>query len=153
MPPFARSFILAAAALAAIPAVGQAAEKLSVYVDEATILKLPDRLGTVVIGNPAIADISVQGNGIAVVTGRGFGVTNILMLDAGGRIVKELSVSVRAKTDGVVTVFRGTSRESYSCLPRCEPTLRLGDAPDYHGAVLGGITTHGGPPAPGAAAR
>ena len=35
-------------------------EKIVVHLDSATVIKLPDRTTTVVIGNPLIADISVQ---------------------------------------------------------------------------------------------
>jgi Flp pilus assembly secretin CpaC len=34
----------------------------------------------VIIGNPTIADVSVQGGNLLVVTGKSFGVTNIISL-------------------------------------------------------------------------
>ena len=44
--------------------------------DEARIMKLPDRATTVVIGNPLIADLSIQPGGLAVITGKCYGATN-----------------------------------------------------------------------------
>ncbi len=45
------------------------ADEISVSVDEAKIMKLPDRVATIVIGNPLIADAALQGGGNLVLTG------------------------------------------------------------------------------------
>jgi hypothetical protein len=34
-------------------------------------------------------------------------------------------------------VYRGVERESYSCAPKCERRITLGDSTDYFGATLG----------------
>jgi len=47
-----------------------AAEPIDVALDQATVLQLPERATTVVVGNPLIADLSVQRSGLAVVTGK-----------------------------------------------------------------------------------
>ena len=41
------------------------------------------------IGNPLIADASVQPGGIMVVTGKGYGVTNLVALDRDGATLME----------------------------------------------------------------
>src|SRR5580692_7656889 len=107
-----------------------AAEAISVVLDQAKISKVPDRTSTVVVGNPLIADVSIQAGGTMVVTGKGYGVTNLIALDRTGKVLAEQLVRVRSPSDSVV-VYRGTARESYSCAPYCERRITLGDAPDY----------------------
>lgn len=114
------------AALAAPPPA--AWESVVVKVDHAKVVRLPEKAQTVIVGNPAIADVSVQRNGVMVVTGKSFGVTNLIALDASGALLAESLVRVGASSDSVLTVQRGLDRESYSCAPSCEPIARLGDA-------------------------
>lgn len=101
---------------------------LTVMVDRAKVIRLPERTQTVVIGNPAIADLAVQKNGIVVVTGKSYGTTNLIALDGAGNLLAESSVSVAAPSEAVVVVQRGLDRQSYSCTPNCQPSVSLGDA-------------------------
>jgi len=119
------------------PGAGEPSENetFRVMVDHAKVVRLPERTQTVIVGNPMIADITVQRNGILVVTGKAYGATNLIALDAAGVLLAESMISVQAPTDAVVTVQRGLARESYSCTPTCQPSLRLGDSPEYFGGV------------------
>lgn len=110
-------------------------ETVTVMVDHAKVVRLPDRTQTVIVGNPMVADITIQRNGIIVVTGKSYGATNLIALDSTGMLLAESMISVQAPVDSVVTVQRGLARESYSCTPTCQPSLRLGDSQDYFGAV------------------
>ena len=113
------------------------ADTLSINVDQAQIMHLPEKIATIVIGNPLIADATLQSGGILVVTGKGYGATNLLALDRSGRVVMEKTVQVLgAGTADLVTVYRGVERESYSCAPNCERRITLGDAPGYFNATL-----------------
>lgn len=104
------------------------AESVTVNVDEARILKLPERVATIVIGNPLIADATLQGGGILVITGKGFGSTNLLALDRAGKAIMEKTVLVQGPVgDHLVVVYKGVARESYSCTPVCAPRITLGD--------------------------
>lgn len=126
--------LLAAAALGAAPA---RAETVVVSVDEARILKMPDRVATIVIGNPLVADASLQGGGILVVTGKGFGSTNLVALDRAGKVVMDKTVQVQGPVSGdLVVVYKGVERESYSCAPECERRLTLGDSAAYFNGIL-----------------
>ncbi len=116
-------------ALAASPT--RAADTITVAVDQATISKLPERVTTLVIGNPLIADVSVQSGGLLVVTGKGYGATNLIALDRGGAVLAERNIEVVGPRDRVVVVYRGVNRETYSCMPFCEPRMTLGDGQDY----------------------
>jgi Flp pilus assembly secretin CpaC len=114
-----------------------ASEPVTVMIDHAKVLRLPDRTQTVIVGNPIIADVSIQKNGIIVLTGKSYGRTNLIALDAAGTLIAESMISVQASSDAVVTVQRGLERESYSCTPSCQPSLLLGDAAKYFSEVGG----------------
>src|SRR5215212_2210017 len=112
-------------------------EPVTVMIDHARVLRLPERTQTVIVGNPIIADVSVQKSGVLVLTGKSYGRTNLIALDAGGGLIAESMISVQAPNDSVVTVQRGLDRESYSCTPSCQPSLLLGDANKYFAEVGG----------------
>ena len=115
---------LAAGLWTQTPARG-ADEVVSINVDQAQLLNLPDRVATIIIGNPLIADATVQGGGGLVVTGKGYGMTNLLALDRNGRVLMSRMVEVRgAGTSDVVTVYKGIERE----ILQLRAELR---APDY----------------------
>lgn len=120
------------------------AESVMVMVDHAKVVRLPEKVQTVIVGNPAIADVAIQKNGVMVVTGKSFGVTNLIALDASGVLLAESLVRVGADTDSVLTVQRGLERESYSCTPVCQPAVQLGDAQKYFGEVGSQATTRNG---------
>ena len=113
-----------------------AGDTIDVLLDQAQIVKLPDHVGTIVVGNPLIADISIQAGGMLVVTGKGYGRTNIIVLDCGGNVLMDKAVQVQGPRDNVVVIYRGAERESYSCAPNCERRITLGDAPAYFDATL-----------------
>jgi hypothetical protein len=117
---------------------------LDVTVDRASVIRAPDNVATVIIGNPLIADATTQKNGVMVITGKSFGSTNIMLLDGTGALLSETVVNVRRAADGVVVVQRGPKRESFSCNPRCEPSLAIGDNPEYFGQTAGQITQRSG---------
>lgn len=138
---------VSAALLAAVPAY---AEVVSVNPDEARIMRLPPGAATVVIGNPMIADASLQGGNILVLTGKGYGSTNLLVLDRGGRVILDRTVQVETpKSADLVVVYRGTKRESYSCAPECAPRITLGDDIEFFDQTQSQIGKRvGGGPAP-----
>jgi Flp pilus assembly secretin CpaC len=126
--------------LVALLASGQHAaadptETVTVVVDRAMIIPAPQGTATLVIGNPAIADTSIQRNSIIVLTGKSYGTTNLVAIDSSGKTIKEMLINVRSPEDKVITVHRGVERESYSCMPNCERTLRMGDSPDFFNGV------------------
>jgi hypothetical protein len=135
-------FLAAAGVIGTTPAE---ADTLSINVDQAQILHLPEKIATIVIGNPLIADASLQSGGILVVTGKGYGATNLLALDRAGRVVMEKTVKVLgAGTEDIVTVFKGVERESYSCAPNCERRITLGDSVGFFNATLTESATRNG---------
>ena len=121
--------------------VAQAAEVVEVLMDQAKIVDLPQSTLTVVIGNPLIIDITMlQSSGKMVLTGKGFGETNLLAVDRNGQVVGESTVRVR-EPSGNVVVQLGTERETYHCSPRCQPTVALGDAARHLSETVNQIST------------
>ena len=112
------------------------ADFIQVTLDQAKLVKLPTGAETIVIGNPAIADITVQKNGVMVITGRTAGRTNFIALDSSGAIISESTVTVTNMTQGRVVVLRGTDQSSYDCSPNCLPTIALGDEEKHFGKVV-----------------
>src|SRR4051812_45842756 len=113
-----------------------AADTLTVTLDQATVMKLPEKVATIVVGNPLIADVAVQSGGLVVVTGKGYGSTHLIALDRTGTRLMERSVVVRGAAGQSVQVFRGMERETYSCTPDCERRITLGDSATYFQATI-----------------
>jgi len=133
----AAALLLAVGLAATAVQAASAAETVEVVVDHAKVVRLPERAQTVIVGNPGIADVSVQRNGVMVVTGKSFGVTNLIALDAAGTLLAESLVRVGAASNSMLTVQRGLERESYSCTPSCQPAVQLGDATKFFSDVGG----------------
>jgi len=123
--------------LAALVAPATAAEPIVVLLDQAKVVKVPERAATVVIGDPLIADLSVQPGGIAVITGKGYGATNVIVMDTAGAVLMEKMIEVKGPRDPIVVVYRGVNRNTYSCTPECAPRITLGDDTDYFNKTLG----------------
>jgi Flp pilus assembly secretin CpaC len=121
------------------PAVCLAAsdpDRIAVYVDQAKLVKLPAKVSTIVVGNPLIADVTLQSGGIIVVTGKGYGATNFIAMDRNGEVLVDRQIQVEGPTDQLVTVYRGVERESYSCMPICQRRVTLGDGDGYFKSVM-----------------
>ena len=113
--------------LAVSTASAIAEEPIAVRLDQAVVLKLPERATTIVIGNPLIADLSIQPGGLAVITGKGYGATNVIAMDHSGVVMMEKVVEVRGPSGPIVVVYRGATRQTYSCTPDCVTRVTLGD--------------------------
>lgn len=132
-------FLSLAAGLLLWPAVSLAApdpDRIAVYVDQAKLVKLPAKVSTIVVGNPLIADVTLQSGGIIVVTGKGYGATNFIAMDRAGEVLVDRQIQVEGPTDQLVTVYRGVERESYSCMPICQRRITLGDGETYFRSAL-----------------
>ena len=141
-------FLALAVGLAPAPALAAAdsakPEVLQITLDQAKVAALPAGTRTLVVGNPAIADVTMLKGGAAmVVTGKGYGETNLIALDAEGNIIEEKNIDVEP-TRSVLVVQRGESRESYWCNPICMPTVQLGDENKAFTEASGQISARNG---------
>lgn len=111
------------------------AHDLTVIYDQSRLLRLPEPIEKVVIGNPSIADVTVNGTYSLVLTGKSFGTTNLIVLGQSGEVVLEERIIVRADEAYAIRVYRGTSRQTYVCSPFCSPSLTAGDDAGFFESV------------------
>jgi hypothetical protein len=141
---FAQTAAIIAFVFGAGTASAIANETITLMLDRATVIRSPAKTSMVVIGNPAIADVSVQKNGVMVLTGKSFGETNLLALDDQGQLVSESWIKVQAASRSNVVVYRGAETETYSCTPNCQPTIALGDSEKHFSKAGGQLGTRNG---------
>lgn len=132
------SYAVAAVVIAAVPA---AAGDLVVRYDQSQLLRLPRPATEVIIGNPSIADVALQGGNLLVVTGKTFGITNVIALDGDRNVIQDQRVIVERDDRRVVNLHKGAARQTYSCTPNCEPNLTIGDDKSFFETVSGHNST------------
>ncbi len=115
---------------------GPESKSIAVNVDQAKLVKLPPKVATIVVGNPLIADVTLQPGGLIVVTGKGYGATNFIAMDRAGEVLVDRIIQVEGPTDQLVTVYRGIERESYTCMPICQRRVTLGDGDHFFKAAM-----------------
>lgn len=142
-PKLPRRLLVAAALVAAgaSQSAMAASNVVQVLVDQATLVRLDRPAAEIVVGNPSIADVSVQSGKVLVVTGKSFGETNLIVMDADGKVVANRQLIVQEPRTGFVTMYRGSARQTLHCAPHCTPPLVIGDTPDIFGAIASQITT------------
>jgi hypothetical protein len=109
-------------------------QELVVKTDQTQLISISGTPGTVVVGNPSIADVTVHGNKLFV-HGRAFGSTNLIILDENGNQLSALDVTVMLGGENNLAVYKAGARFSYVCAPGCEATLQSGDAANYFGDI------------------
>ncbi|MGK2742138.1 pilus assembly protein N-terminal domain-containing protein [Tepidicaulis sp. LMO-SS28] len=119
----------AAFSLAALLAAPALAASLQVEVNQTKPYKLPRAANTVIVGNPAVAGVTVDSNDRVFVLGRTYGRTNLIALDRDGEIIVDMPVNV-VNAAGIVTLNAGAQQRSFNCTPRCERVLDPTDAPE-----------------------
>ena len=149
MAPRSNSSLLAATTLAlavttaSLPA--RALEVIDVVLDQVKIIQLPENAVTLVIGNPLMVDVTMlRANNKMILTGKGFGQTQVVALDAAGEAIGESLIKVSADDTKNLVVQRGLERESYHCNQRCQLTYALGDATRHMGETAGQIQSRNG---------
>ncbi|MCI5078030.1 pilus assembly protein N-terminal domain-containing protein [Oricola sp.] len=93
---------------------------IRVVLNQAKIVKLSQAAATVIVGNPEIADATVRDAQTLILTGRGFGQTNLVILDAGGNPILDERISVSRENGTALRIYRQANIETLSCEPYCE---------------------------------
>ena len=132
-----RSALVAAvsgvAALLAAPSA--TALDLTLEVDHARAIRLPEPASAVIVGNPVIADVTPHDGSLFLLTGKTFGATNVIALDDEGRQIYEAEVHVIDAAGGRLVVNRGLARESYVCAGECQRLPVPGDSTEAFDAA------------------
>lgn len=128
------AFLSTAMLIVNIPAA-YAGAPISLQTDQTQMIALASEPGTVVVGNPSIADVSVNGKQVFL-HGRAFGSTNIIILDASGNQMASFDVMIQHDSPNDVAIFTADSKKetravrvSYTCAPLCQREMIPGD--DY----------------------
>ena len=120
-------------------------ETLVVTIDQARVVNVPTGTEALIVGNAAIADLTLlKQGGKVIITGKGFGETNFIALDAAGNSLSQSLIHVVAGSNALL-VQRGMDRQSYACGPpsrQCMPTAKLGDDAKYFGEAAGQVKDH-----------
>ncbi len=113
---------LLAMSIGAMPAAAD--QGIEVTMNQAKVVKLARAADTIIIGNPDIADASVQDASTIVLTGKGFGVTNLVILDETGTPIIDEQITVTRATASSVRIYRRASIQTLSCTPYCESSYK-----------------------------
>jgi Pilus formation protein N terminal region len=118
-------------------------ETLTVTIDQARLVRVPPGTEALIVGNAAIADVTLLKQGSTmVITGKRFGETNFIALNGEGKTLKESLIRVVGGKNGLL-VQRGMDRQSYACAEeQCLPTMKLGDDSKYFNEVAGQVKDH-----------
>jgi len=116
------ALVLAAALSGSVQA--HADTGIHVVMNQATVLKLARPADTVVVGDPEIADAVVKDSRTVVLTGKGFGMTNIVIMDAEGGAIVDDQVLVSRSVANTVRVYRRAFVQTLSCSPFCETSQK-----------------------------
>lgn len=116
--------VIVVSSLLATQQAGIASSAIEVVMNQAKIVKLARPADTIVIGNPAIADAAVQDSSTIVLTGKGFGVTNLVVLDTDGNPIVDEQVVVSRDSPFSVRVYKRANVQTLSCTPMCESSFK-----------------------------
>jgi Flp pilus assembly secretin CpaC len=123
--PFARRIATATPALILLVAAASVqAQSLNVEIDRSSRIGLNGSAASVIVGNPAIADVTVVDANTLFVTGKGYGVTEIVAVDAIGRTLFQGEIVVTGGSTGSVRVWRGAQPTELACAASCSPSVR-----------------------------
>lgn len=117
--------------LIAAPASAADGVPINVNVNMARILRINAPAATVIVGNPGIADVTIQDPQTLILTGKSYGQTNLIILDSAGNPIADTLIEVVQMQAGVMTVYQGQSRTSLACAPVCQNMIMMGDAPGF----------------------
>ena len=117
---------------ASVPAQAGNTQSYTVELNKTEVVRLPGAAASIVVGNPKIADVTVQSSDLIFVVGRGYGETNLIILDAQGNTMMNANLQVvNTLPRNGVRLYNGKARETYSCIPFCGPSPVLGDQGDF----------------------
>ena len=99
----------------------EATEVITVEIGKAMLVQLSTTPKVVMLGNPNIADVVMQDNGLPFLLGKEPGETNLMILSGKGEVLISSPVIVAPAQKRHVTIDRGQEIFTLSCNPRCVP--------------------------------
>lgn len=123
---------------------GDEPASLQITIDRAKVVRIAKAADTIIVGNPSIVDATIQDSRTIVLTGRNFGVTNLIILDADGDPIVDETIVVKGHETNTVRIYRQSIRETLACSPVCENTLTIGDEANTFANVESQIKSRNG---------
>ncbi|HEV8388387.1 MAG TPA: pilus assembly protein N-terminal domain-containing protein [Dongiaceae bacterium] len=137
-------FMVAAGITLSVASSAHAADALTVELDGARILKLDSPASDIVIGNPNVADVTVQTPNRLVIIGRAPGVTRLIVM-TDGTVSMDTQVVVAAKgVSAQVSVLapdgNNITETEFACSDRCTvvPGTKRTSGSSGGGGAIGG---------------
>jgi Flp pilus assembly secretin CpaC len=117
-------FLLAAALIATPFCATAQTRALNVEIDRSARVQLNGAAASVIVANPAIADVTVVDANTLFIVGKGYGVTEVVAVDGTGRTLFQREVVVTGGSTGTVRVWRGGQATEMACGSSCAPSVR-----------------------------
>jgi Flp pilus assembly secretin CpaC len=133
--------LTAAVLVAALAASGASAGQIWLTMDQVRPYEIAAEAGQIVVGNPAIADVTVQDKKRVLLFGKAPGLTNMYIFDDEGNAIENLVIRVKTNDEAMLTMHRGAQRVTYNCTTKCDPTLTVGDSNVAFGEVSSQVQT------------
>ena len=130
------ALLLAMSLILPVSARAQDGAPVSVNVNMARVLRISAPAATVIVGNPGVADVTIQDPLTLILTGKSYGQTNLIVLDSTGEPIADTLVEVVQMQAGIMTVYQGQARTTLTCAPVCQPVIMLGDDPTFSGETV-----------------
>ena len=113
---------------------------LTVQTDQSQPILLTSDPASIIIGNPSIADVSLNGRQL-ILHGHAFGETNLIVMDADGKKIVDFDITVSHDSANQLSLYFATTnnpaqRHSYTCAPNCEASMMTGDPDDWMAKVI-----------------
>jgi Flp pilus assembly secretin CpaC len=116
---FHRVLWAVAAGVAITAGAAQAGQSVTVEKNHMVRVALRGSAGSVIVGNPDIADVNVVDSHTIYIIGKGFGSSAVTVTDAAGRSLFDGEVVVTGAQRGAITVYRGAKASSVVCSNVC----------------------------------
>ena len=122
--------VLLAVFVAATAAASVAqAESTVIHLNQSRRVVLRGTAANIIVGDPSVADVTVIDSHSVILQGKGYGSTDVLVMDRAGRTLLDDHVMVSAPGNRiVVTIHRGINvapgvEFSCTCSPRCQSLM------------------------------
>jgi hypothetical protein len=131
---------LATISVTAVPA--HASDVVSITWRKAEIMSFGDGVSSIIIGDPKVIDVTLEGSGQVVVFGKVPGETNMMVLGADNSVLYDAVIVVMPEDDRQVSIISPganvITERSWTCLTRCVQVLGPTGTPFASVRAIGG---------------
>ena len=118
-----------------------AADPITMSANEVRIVTFKRPVKTVFVANPLVADVTIIDSSRAFLQGKNLGTTQVIALDERGQEAFNDKVTVLSEPGNMVTLQRGKSQSTLSCIDeRCQTAPLIGDAAEPFEQTMAQIT-------------